>query len=135
MTIKNLTIQYPAGKEFFFSLGDSMLYDSGFAPMWADAEDDKGNKFQMRIAAQGCVKVYWRDNCYKCSTQMPQELLDLIAAGKQSEDPTYDCIENNWWELLIDKNGKFQDGIVLGFEPKDFTDEEDLKEYLLEFIQ
>lgn len=119
-------------KSTFFQLGDSMCYDSGYQALYAQVFDGS-DEYHVYIMAQGNVKVMWRGDMYKCASQMPEELHDKFVDGT-AYDELDDLIENNWWELLVYKNGVFYDGEVLGFEPKDFKDEQAIEDYILEVI-
>lgn len=112
------------------TMGDSMCYDSGTEVLNAKLQV-KEYSIDVRIVAQGHVRVYYKDNVYKCASQFPQELLELFKNGSAATE--CDLIENNWWEVLYEINDgyvKQSDGIVLGFDPKDFECEEDIREYL-----
>ena len=45
-----------------------------------------------------------------------------------------DVIENNWWELFIEKNGKTIRTEVVEFVPNEFSNEDELKQWLIESI-
>jgi hypothetical protein len=120
----------------FFNMRDSMCYDSGTNILSADIELEDGKKYQIDIAAQGHVKVFWHGDMYKCASQMPEELIDKYYRGVIDEEEDYDCVENNWWEVMVYRDGHYIDwaGGVLDCDPCDFKDIDDVKEYLIDTI-
>jgi hypothetical protein len=120
----------------FFNMSDSMCYDSGTVALTANIETKNGRKYEVTIAAQGCVKVFWHGDMYKSACQMPEELIQKFADGTIDEDNDFDCCENNWWEVMVYRDGRYIDwcgGVMDGF-PNDYADENEVKDYLIEVI-
>ena len=113
------------------TMGDSMCFDSGTTFLEATISTDKGD-IDVAIKAQGHVKVYYKDELYKHANQMPQELIEKFKDGSVLYDDDCYITENNWWETLWGFNGH-SDGEVFEIIPCDFEDEQDIREWLLEF--
>ena len=94
-TKKNIRIFVPLSK-----LKNSMLLDSGQEVI---ALKYKGYDISVRVC--GDVRVTYKDNLYKASSQMPEELLEKFRDSSAYEDPDVTIIDNNWFEAFIDKDG------------------------------
>lgn len=134
--IKSIEVNLAPG---CLKMGDSMCYDSGTVAFTADVETNEMNKerkYEVTVAAQGCVKVFWHGNIYKSACQMPEELIEKFENGTIDEDNDYDCCENNWWEVMVYRDGMYIDwcGGLMDCNPNDFLDEEDIKDYIIEII-
>ena len=116
----------------FYKMTDSMCFDSGLVALKAELIDGD-NQYNISVIAEGDVRVFYKDNCYRCASQMPDELLDKFESGAINDDPDYYCDMNNWWEVEVYKNGDYIDwaGGFMDFCPADFTDEEDIKQWLI----
>lgn len=100
---------------------DSMQLDSGQELINLKVEIENLN-IEASVRIYGDVRVIFRDNIYKCASQMPDELLEcyrkrldpeILATsnGKNYKIPYY-CNCNNWLEesiIVYDKNGKIVD--------------------------
>lgn len=119
----------------FFSLRDSMCYDSGLKALEAKITTNN-DEYKVVIETQGHVRFIYKGDVYKCASQMPDELIQKFYEGTAYDnDDTY-CDENNWWEVEVYKNGDYVDwlGGFMDFSPCDFKDEEDIKQYLIDTI-
>lgn len=122
--------------EDFFSMGDSMLLDSGIdiAVFHIDKDD---TKYGVIIATQGSVRVddLDTDDSYWRPSEFPKELKDGIKNGDVDTN-RFSIESNNWYEIMllqIDSNNIIHSD-VMECEPKDFTDIDDLKNYVVEFV-
>ena len=128
--IKNLWIN-PDWK----TMGDSMCFDSGTNFLSATVSSESGD-VDILIQARGSVKVYYKDEMFKCASQMPQELIDKFKDDSAWDDDDCDIIDSNWWELFWDYSGNtdcFENAEVFNANPMDFKNEQEIKEWLLEF--
>ena len=99
------------------AINDSMELDSGQEVASLEIQQKGKTKVTITIEVQGCVKVDYKDNRYKCASQMPQELLDIFHNGY--EDPEaigLNVIENNWFEIYIEDGGLCVDSDVVFVE-------------------
>lgn len=121
----------------FFSLGDSMLLDSGL-PI-ADFEVEyHGNIYEVSIETQGEVRVNdlkTEDTYYKPS-EFPMELKNGIKNGNVDTN-RFETVNNNWYEVFLSrKNAKsIIDSEVMECEPKDFKNIDDVNAYILDFVE
>ena len=120
----------------FYNMTDSMCYDSGFVGLIAEVVDGN-DTYNVVIEVQGDVRVFYKGECYRCASQMPDELIEKFANGTVDYNNECQCDMNNWWEVMVYKNKVYQDdlGGFMDFCPADFTDEEDVKQYILEIIK
>ena len=120
----------------FYKMGDSMCYDSGTTVLSAKIETTLSKTYEVYIEAQGHVKVFWHGDMYKSACQMPEELIYKFENGTIDEDDDYDCVENNWWEVVVYRDGKYLDwcGGLMDCNPNDFLNDDDVKEYLIDTI-
>lgn len=123
-------------KQLLPKLGGSMCFDSGFTALSAEVFDGS-DKYEVYIRAAGHVKVFWRDNVYKCASQMPEELLELFRDEgiNTALNNEVDIVENNWWETYVYKNGYFQDGVLFEGCPSDLKNEEEIEQYILDTLE
>ena len=98
--------------DVFFKLGDSMCYDSGICVLTAQVHKNNKN-YVVKIETQGHVKIIYDGSMYKSASQMPEELRQKFYNGTAYNSGKLECIENNWWEIVV-----FDDnGIAAGFMP------------------
>lgn len=135
MTAEPKSFELTLSKDFF-NLRDSMCYDSGTEALTAKISMDNGDIYDCVIATQGHVRVIYKGDVYKSACQMPDELIDKFYRGVAYDDGDLYCDENNWWEVMIYKNGDYIDwlGGFMDFCPCDFEGYEDIKKYLLDMI-
>ena len=117
------------------TMGDSMCFDSGTNFLSATVSTENGD-VDILIQARGSVKVYYKDEMFKCASQMPQELIDKFKDDSAWDDDDCEIIDSNWWELFWDYNGNtdcFENAEVFNANPMDFKNEQEIKEWLLEF--
>jgi len=131
--IKSIEVCHVSG---FYKMGNSMCYDSGISVLSAKVETTTGKTYEVYIETQGSVRVFWHGNLYKCASQMPDELLDMFEFGSFDFDDDCDCVETNWWEISVYRDGKYLDYCsgVMSCDPDDFSDDNDLKDYIIEVI-
>ncbi len=108
---------------------DSMLFSSDDGQI---AYIERGNK-AVSLDVRGEVRVIYKDEVYKDITQFPQELVDIIKAGKlwDNEDVFVDM--NNWFEFMLIKDGQTYDGIVCEKNLNEMTNGE-LMDYMVEIL-
>ena len=117
------------------TMGDSMCFDSGTNFLSATVSSESGD-VDILIQARGSVKVYYKDEMFKCASQMPQELIDKFKDDSAWDDDDCEIIDSNWWELFWDYSGNtdcFENAEVFNANPMDFKNEQEIKEWLLEF--
>lgn len=88
-------------------INDSMQLDSGQELITLAGYVD-GKTVTVSVKVHGEVRVIFRDQVYKAASQMPKELLDCYAKGKNPEqvalsdgkqyETPYYCDNNNWLE-------------------------------------
>lgn len=83
-------------------LVDSMLLDSG---QYVATLKYKG--FEANIRVCGEVDVEYEGSDYKAACQMPEELLAKFRDNSAYSDPDVNIIDNNWFEVFIDKDDKW----------------------------
>ena len=95
------------------NINDSMELDSGqtVAQLRIKAVSDSSNHddtdILITLEVQGHVKVFYKDDMYKCASQMPDELIKIFHDGY--EDPEaigLNVCENNWFEIYIEEGGQ-----------------------------
>lgn len=124
----------------FFSIGDSMCFDSGTTIMSADICIENKADVQIDLRACGHVKVDFCDDVYKCASNFPTELMELFESGLVDTDERVYIHENNWWEVFIDvyphgENDCNSDSVIFEGVPSDFENEEQVKEYIVELLK
>lgn len=124
----------------FFSIGDSMCFDSGTTIMSADICIENKADVQIDLRACGHVKVDFCDDVYKCASNFPNELMELFESGLVDTDERVYIHENNWWEIFIDvyphgENDCNSDSVIFEGVPSDFENEEQVKEYIVELLK
>ena len=124
----------------FFTIGDSMCFDSGTTIMSADICIENTADIQIDLCACGHVKVDFCDNVYKCASNFPTELMELFESGLVDTDERVYIHENNWWEVFIDvyphgENDCKSDSVIFEGVPSDFENEEQVKEYIVELLK
>lgn len=131
----------------FFSIGDSMCFDSGTTIMSANICIENKADVQIDLRACGHVKVDFCDdiyrctyNVYKCASNFPEELMELFEKGLADTDDRVCIHENNWWEVFIDvyphgENDCNSDSVLFEGVPSDFENEEQVKEYIVELLK
>jgi hypothetical protein len=124
----------------FFSIGDSMCFDSGTTIMSADICIENKADVQIDLRACGHVKVDFCDDVYKCASNFPTELMELFESGLVDTDERVYIHENNWWETFIDvyphgENDCNSDSVLFEGVPSDFENEEQVKEYIVELLK
>lgn len=86
------------------TINDSMELDSGTTI--ADMNlSDKSDKWHLHIGVYGDVVVDYKDERYKSSSRMPEELIQLFHDGNANSENGVEIIMNNWFEIFIDRNG------------------------------
>jgi len=81
-------------------LKDSMLLDSG-----QEVATLKYRGYDISIRVCGEVRVDYKDDRYACASEMPDELLAKFRDASAYDDPDVNIIDNNWFEVFIDKDG------------------------------
>lgn len=119
-------------KQLLPTIGDSMCFDSGFTALSAEVFDGS-DKYEVVIKAQGHVKLWWRDMCFKHASSFPDELLEKFRNGTAYKEVEID--ENNWWETLIYKDGDYIGGDIFEGEPRDFKNEHEIEDYVLDMLE
>jgi hypothetical protein len=124
----------------FFSIGDSMCFDSGTTIMSANICIENKADVQIDLRACGHVKVDFCDDVYKCASNFPTELMELFESGLVYTDERVYIHENNWWETFIDvyphgENDCKSDTVIFEGVPSDFENEEQVKEYIVELLK
>jgi hypothetical protein len=124
----------------FFSIGDSMCFDSGTTIMSANICIENKADVQIDLRACGHVKVDFCDDVYKCASNFPTELMELFESGLVDTDERVYIHENNWWEIFIDvyphgENDCNSDSVLFEGVPSDFENEEQVKEYIVELLK
>jgi hypothetical protein len=124
----------------FFTIGDSMCFDSGTTIMSADICIENKADVQIDLRACGHVKVDFCDDVYKCASTFPTELMKLFESGLVDTDDRVCIHENNWWEVFIDvyphgENDFNSDSVIFEGVPSDFENEEQVKEYIVELLK
>jgi hypothetical protein len=124
----------------FFSIGDSMCFDSGTTIMSANICIENKADVQIDLRACGHVKVDFCDDVYKCASNFPTELMELFESGLVDTDERVYIHENNWWETFIDvyphgENDCKSDTVIFEGVPSDFENEEQVKEYIVELLK
>jgi hypothetical protein len=124
----------------FFTIGDSMCFDSGTTIMSADICIENKADVQIDLRACGHVKVDFCDDVYKCASTFPTELMKLFESGLVDTDDRVCIHENNWWEVFIDvyphgENDCNSDSVIFEGVPSDFENEEQVKEYIVELLK
>jgi hypothetical protein len=124
----------------FFSIGDSMCFDSGTTIMSANICIENKADVQIDLRACGHVKVDFCDDVYKCASNFPTELMELFESGLVDTDERVYIHENNWWEVFIDvyphgENDCNSDSVLFEGVPSDFENEEQVKEYIVELLK
>lgn len=126
----NATIYLNCDKEFF-SMGSSMLYDSGIKPVTSYVRID-GSVYNIDISVVGKVEVIYNGVTYSYASDMPDELLDKFRNG-DINGATLKKV--NHWSTLVYKNGKYEGDFILDYMPNHWHGEEDLKEYLVSIAE
>lgn len=120
----------------FFNYGDSLLLDSGMYIALFDVDKD-GTKYHVKIAVQGDVRIddSETDESYYSPSDFPEELKKCIENG-DIDNNRFSVENNNWYEVMIFQSDKTTmiDSDLMECEPKDFTDIDDLKNYVVEFV-
>lgn len=124
----------------FFTIGDSMCFDSGTTIMSADICIENKADVQIDLRACGHVKVDFCDDVYKCASNFPTELMELFESGLVDTDERVYIHENNWWEVFIDvyphgENDCNSDSVIFEGVPSDFENVEQVKEYIVELLK
>lgn len=81
-------------------INDSMELDS--RQIVAELTD---GEYSASLEVNGEVRVTYNGTTYKCASQMPEELIKMFHNGNFYKDVYVDM--NNWFEVFIDKNGKW----------------------------
>lgn len=119
------------------NINDSMELDSG----QEIARLEKG-EYVVTLEVHGSVRVLYKDNIYKCASQMPEELIQMFHNWKPEYEDIVDCGMNNWFEMFLWEKG--EDGELKWLGVSDVCDAEksdaatlrkDLEEYLDEAVQ
>ena len=102
----------------FETINDSMQLDSGtcLAHLKIDG-------MEISLEVRGQVRVVWNPepdgttdggSVYTCASQFPDDLMRVFAERMNTADMTNIFIDdNNWFEVFIEKNGKFQDSFTV----------------------
>lgn len=95
------------------NINDSMELDSGQTvaqlriKLDADNPNHDDTDVLITLEVQGDVKVFYKNEMYKCASQMPDELIKIFHDGY--EDPEaigLNVCENNWFEIYIEEDGQ-----------------------------
>ena len=90
-----------------------MELDSGQELVRLECLTENGYKAEAGVMVTGDVKVIFRDETYRCASNMPEELLDCFHNGTNPEDiivsegngdkyeTPYFCDMNNWLEICV----------------------------------
>ena len=81
-------------------LKDSMLLDSDQEVI---SFKHKGYDVSVRICGE--VRVEYENTRYESASEMPDELIQKFRDGSAYDDPDVEIIDNNWFEVFIDKDG------------------------------
>lgn len=96
---RELTIHVPLK-----DCGISMLFDRGTEVASYELTDaDGGGVVSLYVC--GDVRIDFEGTIYRYATEMPDELRELIRNGKLDEDERVYVWENNWFEVLLNRNG------------------------------
>lgn len=69
---------------------------------------EKG-KYVVTLEVRGTVRVCYKDNIYRCASNMPEELIQMFHDWKPEYEEIVSCDMNNWFEVFLwekDKDGK-----------------------------
>lgn len=113
---------------------DSMQFDSNLT--LATLLIDDGNKWKITIETQGHVRVFYtpdkkgdprgrKGQSYRCASDFPPELMDLFKKGKAGDAKNVHVDENNWFEVFVEHDGKFENSYTLeteNYEPQSLLD-------------
>ena len=89
------------------NMQDSMCYDSDTLICSYGTDNT-----YVAIAVRGCVKVYYKDECYYHFSEMPEELQDMFLKGTAYKTGEVTTEENNWHELECIRDGVYIGGDV-----------------------
>lgn len=110
---KRYTETYFHCRENIGAYNDSMELDSGQELVRLVCLTENGYKAEAGVMVTGDVKVIFRDETYRCASNMPEELLDCFHNGTCPEDiivsegngdkyeTPYFCDMNNWLEAFV----------------------------------
>lgn len=112
---------------------DSLLFD-GETIARLETEE-----YAVTIEVIGDIRIFYRDNLYKCSANFPNELKEIIKNGKVLEHSEVEIIDNNWFEIDVyerNKNDEYELIYDEVFEEDVSTmDKDKLKEYMIHHLK
>lgn len=115
---------------------DSMLFDSG--TIIATIECEHNNHIvQIDLRVCGHVKVYYKGDYYRYSSEFPEELKEIIRDNPNGWDYLNDDIgvcENNWFEYIFTESFEgrsYSDGIMFEDDLSKYS-EEQLKQDMID---
>ena len=101
-------------------INDSMELDSGQC-----LASLKVNGYEITLEVRGSVNVTYNPNSettyeggdvYRYASDFPTDLLQMFHDGKTADAPNVYVDENNWFEVFVEKDGKFIDSEVIDAE-------------------
>ena len=81
-------------------INNSMEMDSGIEIARLTLETPKGT-LVATLEIRGDVRVYYKDETYKCASQMPDELIKMFHDGTTDENKDVSIVDNNWPEVFL----------------------------------
>lgn len=101
----------------------------------------KTEKYQVTIEVIGDIRIFFKDNLYKCPGNFPNELKEIINAGKVLEHNEIEIINNNWFEIdVYEKSSQNENEYELIYD--DVLEEDisimasdDLKKYMINHLK
>lgn len=112
---------------------DSLLFDGETIARLETKE------YAVTIEVIGDIRIFYRDNLYKCSANFPNELKEIIKNGKVLEHNEVEIIDNNWFEIDVyerNKNDEYELIYDEVFEENISTmNENELKKYMIQHLK
>lgn len=81
-------------------INNSMELDSGTEIARLSLETPNGT-IVATLEIRGDVRVYYKDETYRCSSQMPEELVEMFHDWKDEYNSVVNVVNNNWPEVFL----------------------------------
>lgn len=116
---------------------DSLLFeDETIATLETEL---KNEKYNVSIKVIGDIKIFFKGDFYKYSGNFPDQLKEIIKAGKVLEHSEIEIIDNNWFEIEICEENSQNDYELLYDEvfEQDISTmtPNELKEYMINYLK
>ena len=98
------------------TITDSLLLPSG-----VEVLSGRIRNITVSIVTQGHVNISWKEENYRLRQDFPDDLVEVIRAGKLGEHPDAEVLENNWYEMIVYVDGKVVHSDVIDMDLNDET--------------